>query len=1303
MLKNISFVCLGAKQIFDITLTYVDDETYCWMDFIDHHIYFTLHKQKDQWVFDKENTLGLKPQPLSLNHSYPIHFQNQSCLLYVSENDPVKQQFHYYQLSHDDEIIIGRKKGDIRFEHPLVSAVHAKITINDNQYFIEDMGSTNGVYVNQKRIIRTELKLGDCIYIMGLQILIGSGFFAVNQKGEALYIKARLPPYQPVDESVCISHANALKKSRRKPYKQYELAARTLKEVPALVVQERQPLIYLLGPSLTMSAASGFSSLFMVQNLLANHQPLSMAMPSLVMAGSMLIGSLLWPVLSRRYELKKERRLNQKREECYQEYLQMEAVELKQQLAQYEQSLRQLYLSEQNMIWPYELQKQVLVLCIGIGRLKVDNPYIANEQPLKLEKDSLDIDKEAFLKQELYLENVPLFHTVSSLVSFSILGSYMDQIAYARYLLYHHVLLYAPNDAHVLIAYTSQEEAWLPRFIPHLFQDSGYRFLCSDMETLPKALMYLHQDHYPVLALSFAASFTDFIMQNAKDLPMALFTFHECKGDYVVTINANQGLIGKQRFHFDTVNDFSTVMNQLSNTSKSDHRHQFPKQLGFLAMYHAANIKRLQVEKNWYRDMYEPSLQAILGVREDNELLYLDLHERSHGPHGIIAGMTGSGKSELLITLLLSLAVNYHPYVCSFILIDYKGGGMAKALAHLPHLAGVITNLDGAMIERSLTSLNVEVMRRQQLFAQVMESGGYPSMDIDVYQRLYHEHKVTEIVPHLVIAADEFAELKQQEPQFMEQLIRIARIGRSLGIHLILATQKPSGVVDDQIWSNARFHICLKVAEQNDSMDMLKRKEGAQIKAVGRFYLQVGYDEVFIEGQSAYAKLPYDPESQGFGQSLIKELADDGSIQREWQRSHSHKIQSELNAVIDEMVLIADKHGLRVPPLWVEPLPETLLIKELEKGCFALADDWQKQRQYAVSIHDNLCNTLFLGHDVDALRKGIHAYLSALCTSEQAAQYRMVIIDAANGRLLEWRENHRVYAAITPEEKEDFSFLMRYFYRLRKQNADQQWLLVIHNVIALLDAYEEALQWLLCLARDHGNNKIQVLLSAMSVTDIPSRLFQQFENLFVFHLQDEQEAKCLVQTAVGSGNQLRCVHKHQDEIHMVQFAKTKEIVPCKEKLLRLPLLEEEIAYLNLRKEQPTGFVIGRSYDDRKPVALAVEGCWIISGYQWQQLYELMRKIAKLHFHSIAFTTDLDRLPSAQMCIVGLSAQSLSMNFHHPLLQECSMSHRILWSGLGLGEYRYLWNLGSSFYTTGRHDICWIKEEALLLRGISRYE
>ncbi|OJG67521.1 protein essC [Enterococcus moraviensis] len=202
----------------------------------------------------------------------------------------------------------------------------------------------------------------------------------------------------------------------------------------------------------------------------------------------------------------------------------------------------------------------------------------------------------------------------------------------------------------------------------------------------------------------------------------------------------------------------------------------------------------------------------------------------------------------------MSLAVNFHPYDVAFLLIDYKGGGMANLFRNLPHLLGSIANLDGAQSMRALISINAELKRRQRLFSENNVN------HINQYQKLYKNGDVEEPMPHLFLISDEFAELKSEQPEFMKELVSTAHIGRSLGIHLILATQKPSGVVNDQIWSNSKFKLALKVADKADSMEMLKTPGAAEITQAGRAYLQVGNNEIYELFQSAWSGADYQPE-----------------------------------------------------------------------------------------------------------------------------------------------------------------------------------------------------------------------------------------------------------------------------------------------------------------------------------------------------------------------------------------------------------------------------------------------------------
>lgn len=313
---------------------------------------------------------------------------------------------------------------------------------------------------------------------------------------------------------------------------------------------------------------------------------------------------------------------------------------------------------------------------------------------------------------------------------------------------------------------------------------------------------------------------------------------------------------------------------------------QIPESITFFEMYGIKHPEELGVAKRWNNNLSHKSLAVLLGARADKDYVYLNLHEKAHGPHGLVAGTTGSGKSEIIQSYILSLAVNFHPYEVGFLLIDYKGGGMAGLFKDLPHLLGTITNLDGSESMRAMASIKSELARRQHIFSQNEVN------HINQYNRLFRSGEVDKPLPHLFLISDEFAELKKEQPEFMKELVSAARIGRSLGIHLILATQKPSGVVDDQIWSNSKFKLALKVQDESDSNEVLKTPDAAGITQPGRAYLQVGNNEIYELFQSAWSGAAYseEMENRGFddrvyvlnalgqGMLLNHDLSDDSAV-----------------------------------------------------------------------------------------------------------------------------------------------------------------------------------------------------------------------------------------------------------------------------------------------------------------------------------------------------------------------------------------------------------------------------------------
>jgi len=389
-------------------------------------------------------------------------------------------------------------------------------------------------------------------------------------------------------------------------------------------------------------------------------------------------------------------------------------------------------------------------------------------------------------------------------------------------------------------------------------------------------------------------------------------------------------------------------------------RNAIPKVVTLLDMYNARRVNELDILTRWSQANTAKTLSVPLGLRGKDDLVYLNLHERAHGPHGLVAGMTGSGKSEIVQSYVLSLAINFSPEDVGFLPIDFKGGGMANEFKNLPHLMGSITNLDGAASARALASIQAELKKRQAMFGQ------FGVNHINGYTKLYKKGKEvapTEKgdypripIPHLFLISDEFAELKVNEPEFMTELVSVARIGRSLGVHLILATQKPSGVVDDQIWSNSRFKLGLKVADVSDSNEIIKTPDAAYIVEPGRAYLQVGNNEIYELFQSAWSSSDYDPDKtmeekvddrvwliNDLGQYEILTLDSD---EKEVSTSKKDELPTELRAIVDYIDVLAKENNEIIPDKpWLPPLAEQIVTPEINR-----AAEWRKERNLKVNI-----------------------------------------------------------------------------------------------------------------------------------------------------------------------------------------------------------------------------------------------------------------------------------------------------------------------------------------------------------------
>ncbi|MER7073869.1 FtsK/SpoIIIE domain-containing protein [Terrabacter sp. NPDC000476] len=325
-----------------------------------------------------------------------------------------------------------------------------------------------------------------------------------------------------------------------------------------------------------------------------------------------------------------------------------------------------------------------------------------------------------------------------------------------------------------------------------------------------------------------------------------------------------------------------------------------------------------QVAEAWERGDGRP--RALLGVGPAGPF-HVDL--AADGPHALVGGTTGSGKSELLQALVAGLAVTNRPDQLSLLLVDYKGGSAFGACARLPHTVGLVTDLDGHLTSRALTSLDAEMKRREQLLARA------GAKDLEDYRPRASVCVDLPTLPRLVIVLDEFKALADEFPDFIAGLVRVAALGRSLGLHLVLATQRPSGVVSGDMRANVALRIALRVRDRSDSTDVIDAADAAALepRTPGRACVRTG-DHELTTVQTAFLGGP--AARHAARQAVTVHVLDPGRRRPTTTAVPLQPRSTELDAVVSALQEAATR--LHIPgaaPPWLPPLPRELCAADL--------------------------------------------------------------------------------------------------------------------------------------------------------------------------------------------------------------------------------------------------------------------------------------------------------------------------------------------------------------------------------------
>lgn len=1017
---------------------------------------------------------------LFTNSLITAYIGNKTFSLYTEDDCDDSRRFLPYYVEKNLDILIGREPiCDIHYMNHFVSREHAILRYNGNKFVITDKNSTNGVYVNGRLIHSAELNLGDVVYIVGLSIIIGAGYIAMNNADKCRLTTQRVVDLKRRPALTYMAPAGDVNTYfDRKPRKKYKLEEKTIEiEMPPQPLPKNKiPLLLRMGSSTIMGGQA-------------------------LLTGNVLgaVTTAVLPSLTQGLTEKDRKEYEEKRVERYREYLKFKEHEIATQIKFEENFYNDIFpgfhetlgfIQSQNRLWERRrVDEDFLRIRLGTGTIPMVADKKYPERKFQMEPDHLLNEMYALAEKPSMLHNVAVTLSLTDDWVLGITGNQEKTLQMVNQMISYIAISHAYDDVKIVVLAPDdvRKKLAFTKYLNHFWDNErSVRFIASnttDVQVITKYFrdkQILESDQndnksftkdkkkhpaFVIFALDKdlfdSSEIIKEVLQGEKYQGVSLVAAFENvpkECTKLIDLRANNMLVNLSdpeandialTMDFVDSDYFDNSMSRLSRINllmDGDKSYSLPSMMTFLEMYGVGMVEHLNPISRWENNNPVKSLAVPIGVGTDGRIFTLDLHEKHQGPHGLVAGMTGSGKSEFIITYILSMAVNFSPDEAAFVLIDYKGGGLADAFVdpkrgiHLPHVVATITNLDGSAIQRSLTSIQSELSRRQEMFKRAKSETGEGTMDIYDYQRLYRNKRVSEPMPHLFIISDEFAELKKQQPEFMDALISAARIGRSLGVHLILATQKPGGVVNDQIWSNTKFRACLKVQDRSDSMEMLKRPEAAELKQTGRFYLQVGYNEFFALGQSAWCGAGYSPQEKIVKEkdSSVEFVDNAGQIivKAKEKKAQVKSESKQIVAIVKYLSDLAKRENIIPRSLWCNPLPSQLEYKELAQECadeyskglmslIGRVDDPAHQRQFPLFIdmrsfhHMALCGLAGSGKSTF-----LKTMLYSLVMNYEPEDVNFYILDLSGGVLGVFRNAPHCGAYLTKENESDFDRML---------------------------------------------------------------------------------------------------------------------------------------------------------------------------------------------------------------------------------------------------------------------------------------
>ncbi len=936
----------------------------------------------------------------------------------------------------------------------------------------------------------------------------------------------------------------------------------------------QRPLLLEIGPSLMIASASLLTSFLTVYQSYLDGRDLLSLVPMIVLPMVMIVSTLLFQPLSRRYERKRNQKLeieNQQQKEQWindfkESFFHFEQEYLK-YVQQYYPSMKELneHILSYQKIYTQPINHLFLRFfdTTGVLDLKVDSILLDHYEDEILPK-LFDVLK---YRHILIQENEKAFTWIPYII--------------LQFVCYYDVPL-------ILVA----SHEWFSKHLwcRNVFLANQYnqRMLVTNYEEFRRC--YERCKNAVVIALEevFGIPEECILFEMKKDI-------YESEADLLINFENNTYFdrikFEEREFCFES---YEINIEYLLYLLQNDKYSLKTGRYDFYSVHEIQILSDISIKENWKKNNINESLHAIIGSDEKQKPIRLDLNEKQDGPHGLIAGMTGSGKSELIISMLLSIALQYSYEDVQFALIDFKGGGAANVLKGLPHICGILSNLDIANMQRALVSFHNTCVHRQKMIAKMDALCDQSVTDLKSYRNQRKNHPEMENLPDLLIVIDEFAELKRLQPDFLTDLISIARIGRSLGIHLILCTQKPAGIINDEIWSNCSFQIVLKVVDKKNLEEVIRCKTNETLSDPGEFILHS--QNILKKGRSAYTNT-YSKKS------TVEIMNLNGSVQ----------YQNEKDTLTQQREILSLFEKVQIPQLWLQPIGHLDWNPNIAKHVIGLIDDFYHRRYLDLYLFtDEKRNTVFLCQDFNQKKKCLYTILQSFVTHFHHEE--LFVLDDVGIFTKEQFElcSHWIVLCSSQYE-EKVQNTIRYI----KSSQNKEKILFITDLSRFFEVKEENRYVLRDLLEHATYYHLSVVLFISSAETLSYREYAFIQNRYAYCVNQIVQIQSFLETNekeipknCGVMKLEHLVSFQMYEVDEKQLLSTLKKNANQKKIMEIPCMPRVI---NRRNYHGYAIPLGISYLNYEWITLEPDqSIYVVSMYpeEWVNYYKQMKNYAK---------------------------------------------------------------------------------------------